>query len=108
ETIVSVVRQGITLVPTAIAFASIVRQWDRYRRHDFHRNIPARWEAEQTSIRKAIAAGARVATGSDTDDPPDAPFGGVAEEACLLAELGLSPSGALAAATRVAAEALGV
>jgi imidazolonepropionase-like amidohydrolase len=105
DIIAGILRQGITVVPTALAFASIVENWDRYKHHAFHRNIPARWKTTQASVRALVAAGARIAIGSDTDEP-QAPFAAVAQEARLLQDLGLKPTDAVLGATARAAEAL--
>ena len=55
------------------------------------------------SVRKAFAAGIRVATGSDVDLDETA-----AQEVAMLREAGLSPMDSLIAATRTAASVIGL
>ncbi len=99
---------GVYLVPTMVAGANIVA-------HGTAGGIPPHVvaKAEQVAawsrrgVRLAHEAGVRIAFGTDCGTPFNQP-GDNAAELALLVDVGLSPAEALLAATRVAAEAIGL
>ena len=100
--------RGVYLVPTMIAGYSIVA-------HGTPAGIPSHVvrKAEQVgawsrrSVEMAHAAGVKIAFGTDCGTPFNRP-GDNAAELELLVRAGMSPAEALASATRVAAEAIGL
>jgi len=70
-------------------------------------NNPRELELGLASVRAARAAGVRIATGTDFGGGP-APAGNFAQEVELLVRAGLAPHEALASATWIAGEVLGV
>lgn len=70
-------------------------------------NNPRELELGLASVRSARAAGVRIATGTDFGGGP-APVGNFAQEVELLVRAGLPPHEALASATWIAGEVLGV
>lgn len=96
---------GARLVPTFSAPCGIlegkeVPEWIKARAR------PAA-AAQAASFRKAVAAGVRVAAGTDAGTPGN-PHGGVAREVAFMVEAGLDPLLAVRAATAEAADLLGV
>lgn len=71
-------------------------------------NLDARVDHMQRMARRLHAAGVPVLAGTDTLNPFVVPGAALHEELSLLAEAGLGPEGAWAAATRGAGRALGV
>ncbi len=99
---------GIFLVPTLKAFAvAVARGTDA--------GIPG-WMVEQNrdesensilSLKRAIAAGVRIALGTDAGGPLNR-HGENADELVYMVEAGMSPMQAIVAATRTAAECIGL
>lgn len=99
EAIELMVQRNVGLVPTLL----ITRNLGTYgRERGFEQNIVDRaqrtLEAGFESVRRAFAAGIRVATGSDVDLDETA-----AQEVAMLREAGMRPMDTLLAATKVAA-----
>jgi len=67
-----------------------------------------RWRAAKTSFAALVTAGAKFVAGTDSPVFPLVPGFSLHEELGLLREIGLTPLGALQAATRNAAEAAGL
>lgn len=101
EAIDRMVAQGTWLVPTLL-----VPVWSRENsRAQPKFDIDETIEAHGDSFRRAVAAGVKVAMGTDCGIVP---HGANLRELELMAERGLSPAGALVAATSGAAELLGL
>jgi imidazolonepropionase-like amidohydrolase len=102
------VDQGTFLVPTILAVDGIVR-------NGLARGIPgwvvdkAEREAakQRESFAAAVSSGMRIAAGTDAGTPFNG-HGELARELALMVQHGLSPMQALVAATRSAAENLGM
>lgn len=104
QSLEAAVSQGAYLVPTLIAVNRIVENGDK---------IP-RWVVEKAasesghhrdSFLAAVRSGMKIAAGTDAGTPFN-PHGELASELELMVEFGLSPTEALVAATRNAAENL--
>lgn len=102
------VSQGAFLVPTMLAV-------DRIIRNGLAQGIPA-WvvdkaereaQKQRESFAAAVSSGMRIAAGTDAGTPFNH-HGDIALELALMVEHGLSPTQALVAATRSAAENLGL
>jgi imidazolonepropionase-like amidohydrolase len=64
-------------------------------------------DGHREAFRRGLALGVRIGAGLDAlPDEGAVPFGGLAEELCLMVELGMAPAAALHAATAAAAELL--
>src|SRR5204863_5189967 len=100
-------RHHVTLVPTFVAAAGVVREAKAGR---LPRAIAQQAlqiaPTHRAAFRAALAAGVQVACGTDTGVPGTA-FGENARELALLVDHGLTPEQALLAATRDAAHVLG-
>jgi imidazolonepropionase-like amidohydrolase len=100
--------RGTYLVPTLLAPEWIIRRAERrpgsVPEHMLAKARRVR-EAHAQSFRRAVDSGVRIAFGSDTGVVP---HGAAGEELSLMARGGMSPLAALVAATRTAAELLGV
>jgi imidazolonepropionase-like amidohydrolase len=108
ETLDLAVAQGAFLVPTMLAV-------DRIVRNGLARGIPA-WVVDKAereahkqreSFAAAVSSGMRIAAGTDAGTPFNE-HGDLALELALMVQHGLSPMQALVAATRSAAENLGL
>jgi imidazolonepropionase-like amidohydrolase len=108
ETIEILVLQKIFLVPTLSAPHNIIK-------NGIAKGIPA-WAIEKTeqvadahmaSARKALQGGVNMAMGTDAGTPFNL-HGDNLQELELLVEIGMSPGQALTAATRTAAQVLGL
>jgi imidazolonepropionase-like amidohydrolase len=102
EAIDLMVERNVALVPTLL----ITRNLGAYgAERGFEQNIVDRaqrtLEAGFESVRKAFAAGIRVATGSDVDLDETA-----AQEVAMLRQAGLNPMDSLLAATKIAASVI--
>jgi imidazolonepropionase-like amidohydrolase len=102
EAIGLMLERNVALVPTLL----ITRNLGAYgAERGFEQNIVDRaqrtLEAGFESVRKAFAAGIRVATGSDVDLDETA-----AQEVAMLRQAGLTPMDSLLAATKVAASVI--
>jgi imidazolonepropionase-like amidohydrolase len=95
--------RGTWLVPTLLAVDGVIARAEELpdRMLDKARSIR---DAHRDSVRRAVAAGVRIAMGTDC---PVSPHGTNLGELALLVEAGLPSSQALAAATSSAAELLG-
>jgi imidazolonepropionase-like amidohydrolase len=97
------------LIPTFSFFAGVLTRGREL-------NLPAYWmekcapafEAQKETVRKVRRAGGRVALGTDAAGGRHNPHGDNARELALWPQLGFTPEQVLAAATSVAAEAIGV
>jgi len=99
--------RGITLVPTLLVHIRTVENWDRFKDHVMYTAIPQRHRTHRRSFELALAAGVRVAAGVDADGDAMLGFAAVAEEVAAMVGYGLAPLAGIAAATGVAAAALG-
>ncbi|HYA01336.1 MAG TPA: amidohydrolase family protein [Candidatus Binatia bacterium] len=100
-------QRGTWLVPTLVAVQGVIDaaaagaqipEASLRKAHDVK-------DAHAASFRRAVAAGVRIALGTDS---PITPHGRNLRELPLMVEGGMTPGGALAAATISAAELLGV
>jgi imidazolonepropionase-like amidohydrolase len=103
DTIAAMLERGTWLVPTLLAVDGVIARAEELpdRMLDKARSIR---DAHRDSVRRAVAAGVRIAMGTDC---PVSPHGTNLGELALLVEAGLPSSQALAAATSSAAELLG-
>ncbi|MEM6890999.1 MAG: amidohydrolase family protein [Pseudomonadota bacterium] len=101
-------KQGTFLVPTLLIVDWIARNGAKTGvRADGLEKLEAARQLQRASIEKAIDAGVKIAMGTDSSGTL-CPFGNHGREIELYVELGMSPAAALASATSVAAEALGM
>lgn len=107
ETIELMLARGTWLVPTLIAPRGVLAAAERGLELPEWALDKARQvvEIHQASVRSAIEAGVPVAFGTDC---PVSPHGTNLDEFVVMAELGMTPSQVLAAATGKAAELVGV
>jgi imidazolonepropionase-like amidohydrolase len=104
DVIALLVETGTTLVPTISTVYRRVADADAGGGPGWHPDVIA-WARAAAApwmdgLRRAVAAGVTIATGTDAG-------GDMATEISLLVEAGLSPAGALRSATSAAAQALG-
>jgi hypothetical protein len=109
EAILAEMRErGTYLVPTLLAPEWIIRRAERrpgsVPEHMLAKARRVR-EAHAESFRRAVAAGVRIAFGSDTGVVP---HGAAGEELSFMTHGGMSPLAAITAATATAADLLGV
>lgn len=113
-------RRGVYLIPTMIAYhsmgqAAIVAKGDPLGSGDYRRTMLAKhadwWintaEMLESQFRKATAAGIKIATGTDIVIP-EVEFSSLHAEMEMMVRFGYGKMNTICAATRVAAEALGV
>jgi len=106
ELVAQMVEQGTYLVPTLA-----INQWILDRGRDSGATAEGISKLEQAghrqveSVQMALVAGVKIAMGTDSTGTI-CPLGHHARELELMVACGMSPTGALASATRVAAEAL--
>ena len=84
---------------------------DRMRAEDPEAGTPVRCDTDfaRALVRRAYAEGVPVTAGTDFANDPEEPFPSLHDELAELVEhVGMSPLGAIEAATRVAARALGI
>jgi imidazolonepropionase-like amidohydrolase len=106
EAIALMLEHGTWLVPTLVAGEGTDRALEDSRLSDaVRRKIVEMGHPELDSFRAAAEAGVRIAMGTDC---PVSPHGTNLRELHLMAENGLSPAQALVAATRSAAELMGL
>ena len=74
---------------------------------DQRRDLAARKENSIASFKRALAAGVRIAAGTDAGGSP-ARHGFIARELELMVDSGMSPAAALESATREGAELMGI
>jgi imidazolonepropionase-like amidohydrolase len=106
EAVELLVSEDVTLVPTLSAPYYIVRNVE-WATVDSARKTDHIYEAHHESFARAVDAGVRIAGGTDAGTPFNY-HGSNAAEIGFMIECGLSPRGALAAMTRVAAETVGL
>jgi imidazolonepropionase-like amidohydrolase len=101
-------RDGVALVPTLIAPEAIVRGGLEASIPEFMvRKAEALRARHREAFRLALQAGVAVAAGTDAGTPLN-PHGSLVPELRLMVEEGMSPLGALQAATAAAARVLGI
>jgi imidazolonepropionase-like amidohydrolase len=107
EAIEMMLERGTYLVPTLIAPRGVLEAADRGVAVPAYAIEKTKMvmESHQESIARAIAAGVKVAMGTDSGVTP---HGQNLRELPLMAACGMSPAQALVATTRTAAELLGV
>lgn len=103
DTIAAMLERGTWLVPTLLAVDGVLARGDELPGRMMDKARAVR-EAHRDSVRRAVAAGVRIAMGTDC---PVSPHGTNLTELALLVEAGLPPERALAAATSSAADLLG-
>jgi len=97
---------GRTLVPTLVAPLWVMRHAEAGRMPAWATDkARAIFEDHKRSFQRALAAGVRIAFGTDTGVGP---HGSMGEEFLLMNELGMSPLDCLRSATAVAAEVIGL
>ena len=106
EAIDLLVAEDVTLVPTLSAPYHIVRNVE-WATPDSARKTEHIYERHLDSFARAVDAGVRIAGGTDAGTPFNH-HGSNAAEVTFMIEHGLSPRGALAAMTEVAAETVGL
>jgi imidazolonepropionase-like amidohydrolase len=103
DTIAAMLERGTWLVPTLLAVDGVLARADELPERMMDKARAVR-DAHRDSVRRAVAAGVRIAMGTDC---PVSPHGTNLGELALLVEAGLPPDQALAAATSSAADLLG-
>jgi imidazolonepropionase-like amidohydrolase len=103
DTIAAMLERGTWLVPTLLAVDGVLARGDELPERMMDKARAVR-DAHRDSVRRAIAAGVRIAMGTDC---PVSPHGTNLGELALLVEAGLPPGRALVAATSSAADLLG-
>jgi imidazolonepropionase-like amidohydrolase len=103
ETITLMLERGTWLVPTLLAVDGVLARGDELPERIMAKARAVR-DAHREAVRRAVAAGVRIAMGTDC---PVSPHGTNLNELALLVETGLPPERALAAATSSAADLLG-
>ena len=107
EAIELMLEHGTYLVPTLVAPLGVLRAAEAGV--PIPANVPSKAtevvEAHRDSIRRAAAAGVKVAMGTDAGVVP---HGTNLEELQLMAEVGMSPADVLVATTKTAAELMGL
>jgi len=98
--------RGVTMVPTLLVSKLIMDRWDEYKAVPMMRSIPVRAKRAVESFQIALAAGVTMAAGTDIFAGLGR-FESLPDEIAYMAECGMSAEGALAAATRNGAAALG-
>ena len=103
------VERGATLVPTLVAPLRILERGEQGGIHP-HAVAKARrsWDAHRASVRRAHAAGVRIAMGTDAGTPFNVHGENAVELELMVREAGLTPMAAIVAATSSAAALLGL
>lgn len=107
EAIELMLEHDVTMVPTFTVYWEMMRASDSTVPKAVVTAVEAAWEEKLSCFQAALAAGVRVACGTDSG-PPSAPHGNVARELQLLVEAGMSPERALETATLESARLLGL
>jgi imidazolonepropionase-like amidohydrolase len=107
EALELMLENGTYLVPTLVAPLGVLRAADEGVPIPDHVLVKANEviEAHRNSIRRAAAAGVKIAMGTDAGVVP---HGTNLEELQLMADLGMSPTDVLVATTKTAAELMGL
>jgi imidazolonepropionase-like amidohydrolase len=105
EAIAMMLERGTWLVPTLMQFSDAKQTGDTQYPDHVRQKEAQLQTGHFDSVRRAIAAGVRVAFGTDTGVTP---HGRNLDELPLLAECGMTPAQALHAATGAAAELMGL
>jgi imidazolonepropionase-like amidohydrolase len=107
EALALMLEHGTFLVPTLVAPLGVLRAADEGVPIPDHVLVKATdvVEAHRDSIRRAAAAGVKIAMGTDAGVVP---HGSNLEELQLMTEIGMSPTEALVATTKTAAELMGL
>ena len=102
-------RQNVILVPTLIIIKLIAEKGEEMGYPDYAiEKAKEGYRTHLESIKIAVKAGVKIATGSDFLGPPLSPYGfGNAREIELLTQAGMSPMEAIVAATGNAGESIG-
>lgn len=108
EACAAMAERGIVLVSTLSVLRRYV-DWDRGELSEEQRATSrGLLEVAEASLRRAVAAGVRVAMGSDSFAEPMTPFGRSADELAYMRDAGVDAETCLRAATSVAAGLAGV
>jgi imidazolonepropionase-like amidohydrolase len=107
EAVSMMVERGTYLVPTLVAPQGVLDAADKGAQipEESLRKAREVVDIHRESFRKAVAAGVKVAMGTDSGVTP---HGENLRELSLMADGGMSPAGAIAATTLVAAELMGL
>ncbi len=106
EAIGMAIDRGTIIVPTLIAVDRIASNGDRLPSW-MHEKVMMEAEASESSFRAAVAAGVKIACGTDAGTPFN-PHTEVPGELELMVRFGMTPRQALTAATVVSAENFGL
>jgi imidazolonepropionase-like amidohydrolase len=108
NTVEAIAEQDIVLVPTVVAMTALLKMsGERPMPADFVRAAQMRMSTHRQSFELALQAGVRIGAGTDICFPYHT-FAALPEELELLVSWGLPPMQAIQAATKIAAEALGM
>jgi len=107
EAIELMLEHDVTMVPTFTVYWEMMRASDSTVPKAVVTAVEAAWEEKLSCFQAALAAGVRVACGTDSG-PPSAPHGNVARELQLSVEAGMSRERALETATLESARLLGL
>lgn len=107
EAIELMLEHDVTMVPTFTVYWEMMRASDNTVPASVVASVEQAWEEKVACFQAALAAGVRVACGTDSG-PPAAPHGNVGRELQLLVEAGMPPERALEAATVESARLLGL
>ncbi|MCE2404134.1 MAG: amidohydrolase family protein [Dehalococcoidia bacterium] len=108
ETCALMAQRGTYFVPTMSTWDARERLGALYGLTDDQRtDLAARKENSISSFKRALAAGVRIAAGTDAGGSP-ARHGFIARELELMVDSGMSPATALESATREGAELMGI
>lgn len=101
--------RGIIVVPTLSHMHLLRENGPDLGMNQLTVDVAARHlETQRDDFRRSLAAGVRLASGSDLIGPPWAPHGENATELMLMVECGMSEMDAIKAATAMGAEAVGL
>jgi imidazolonepropionase-like amidohydrolase len=106
EAIEMVIDRGIIIVPTLVAVNRIAINGDKLPAW-MHEKVMLEAEASESSFRAAVAAGVKIACGTDAGTPFN-PHTEVAAELDLMVRFGMTTKQALIAATVTSAENFGL
>jgi imidazolonepropionase-like amidohydrolase len=102
DTIAAMLERDVWLVPTLLAVDGVLARAEELPERLVEKARAVR-EAHRESVRRAVAAGVRIAMGTDC---PVSPHGTNLTELALMVEAGMPPESAMAAATSSAADLL--
>lgn len=107
ESIEMMIENDVAMVPTFTVYWQMMHHGTATVPQTVRRAVEAAWDEKQVCFGRAVKAGVKIVTGTDSG-PPAAPHGKIAKELELLVNSGMTCEQALAAATIHAAELLGL